>query len=111
MKHILAEAHWWFLDRLDFKGAHLIVEVTEGIVASTPQDVSIDDAGTIKSARPIEVTDRSRRIRIEFSNVLMNYIVIAFPIFNLNKSFMKIQLIFSVLAYITGLHIERTLND
>ena len=71
MKNILAEANWWFLDKLDFKGAHLIVEVTEGIVASTPQDVSIDDVGSIKSARPIEVTDRSRRIRIEFSNVLI----------------------------------------
>ena len=47
-----------------------MVEVTEGIVASVPQDVSIDDAGTIEGARPIEVTDRSRRVRIEFSNVL-----------------------------------------
>ncbi|MDC0218483.1 hypothetical protein OAL58_00665 [Verrucomicrobia bacterium] len=70
MKNILAEADWWFLDKLDFKGAHLMLEVTEGIVASASQDVSIDDIGTIEGTRPIEVTDRSRRIRIEFSNVL-----------------------------------------
>ena len=70
MKNILAEADWWFLDKLDFKGAHLMLEVTEGIAASVSQDVSIDDIGTIEGTRPIEVTDRSRRIRIEFSNVL-----------------------------------------
>jgi len=70
VKNILAEADWWFLDKLDFKGAHLMLEVTEGIVASVSQDVSIDDTGTIEGARPIEVTDRSRRVRIEFSNVL-----------------------------------------
>jgi|TARA_B110000438_G_C15389759_1_gene468495 hypothetical protein len=70
VKNILAEADWWFLEKLDFKEAHLMLEVTEGIVASVSQDVSIDDTGTIEGARPIEVTDRSRRIRIEFSNVL-----------------------------------------
>ena len=47
-----------------------MLEVTEGIAASVSQDVSIDDIGTIEGTRPIEVTDRSRRIRIEFSNVL-----------------------------------------
>ena len=47
-----------------------MLEVTEGIVASVSQDVSIDDIETIEGTRPIEVTDRSRRIRIEFSNVL-----------------------------------------
>ena len=47
-----------------------MLEVTEGIVASVSQDVSIDDIGTTEGTRPIEVTDRGRRIRIEFSNVL-----------------------------------------
>jgi len=70
VKNILAEANWWFLEKLDFKEAHLMVEVTEGIVASLPQDVSIDDAGTIEGARAIEVTEGSKRVRIEFSNVL-----------------------------------------
>lgn len=70
MKSILAEAEWWFLERLDYKGALLVVEVTEGIVSSIPEDVSIDDVGTIDGARPIEVTDQSRRVRVEFANVL-----------------------------------------
>lgn len=70
MKSILAEAEWWFLERLDYKGALLVVEVTEGCVSSIPEDVSIDDAGTIDGARPIEVTDQSRRVRVEFANVL-----------------------------------------
>ena len=70
VKSILAEAEWWFLERLDYKGALLVVEVTEGIVSSIPEDVSIDDAGTIDGARPIEVTDQSRRVRVEFANVL-----------------------------------------
>ena len=70
VKSILAEAEWWFLERLDYKGALLVVEVTEGCVSSIPEDVSIDDAGTIDGARPIEVTDQSRRVRVEFANVL-----------------------------------------
>jgi len=70
VKSILAEAEWWFLERLDYKGALLVVEVTEGIVSSIPEDVSIDDAGTIDGAHPIEVTDQSRRVRVEFANVL-----------------------------------------
>ncbi len=70
MKSILDEAEWWFLERLDYAGALLVVEVAEGITSSVPEDVSIDDAGTIRGARPIEVTDQSRRLRIRFSNVL-----------------------------------------
>ena len=70
MKSILAEAEWWFLECLGYEGALLVVEVAEGIVSSVPEDVSIDDAGTIGGARPIEVTDKSRRVRVQFSNVL-----------------------------------------
>ena len=70
MKSILAEAEWWFLERLGYEGALLVVEVAEGIVSSVPEDVSIDDAGIIGGARPIEVTDKSRRVRVQFSNVL-----------------------------------------
>jgi len=70
VKSIFAEAEWWFLERLDYKGALLLVEVAEGIVSSIPENVSIDDAGTIDGARPIEVTDQSRRVRVEFTNVL-----------------------------------------
>ena len=70
MKSILAEAKYWFLARLDYEGAHLLIEVTEGIVASFSQDVSIDDVGTIGGAHPIEITNQSRRVRVQFSNVL-----------------------------------------
>ena len=70
MKSILAEAKCWFLERLDYEGARLLIEVTEGIVVSVPQDVSIDDVGTIGGARSIEVTNQSRRVRVQFSNVL-----------------------------------------
>ena len=70
MKSILAEAKCWFLERLDYEGARLLIEMTEGIVASVPQDVSIDDVGTIGGARSIEVTNQSRRVRVQFSNVL-----------------------------------------
>ena len=70
MKSILAEAKCWFLERLNYEGARLLIEVTEGIVASVPQDVSIDDVGTIGGARSIEVTNQSRRVRVQFSNVL-----------------------------------------
>ena len=70
MKSILAEAEWWFLERLNYGGALLVVEVAEGIMSSVPEDVSIEDAGTIADARPIEVTDQSRRVRVQFSNVL-----------------------------------------
>ena len=70
MKSILAEAKCWFLERLDYEGARLLIEVTEGIVASVPQDVSIDDVGTIGGARSIEVTNQSRRVRVQFSNIL-----------------------------------------
>ena len=58
------------MERLDYKGALLVVEVAEGIVSSVPENVSIDDAGTIDGARPIEVTDQSRHVRVEFTNVL-----------------------------------------
>ena len=70
MKSILAEAKCWFLERLDYEGARLLIEVTEGIVASVPQDVSIDDVGTMAGACSIEVTNQSRRVRVQFSNVL-----------------------------------------
>jgi|TARA_B100001175_G_C18980684_1_gene389639 hypothetical protein len=70
MKSILDESEFWFLDQLNYAAAQLLIEVTEGIVSISPQDVSIDDLGTIKDARPIEITNQSRRVRIKFPNVL-----------------------------------------
>ncbi len=51
-------------------GALLAVEVVEGHVSPVSDDVSIEGAGTIPDARPIQITDQSRRVRVEFSNVL-----------------------------------------
>jgi len=70
MNNILAQSEWWFLERLDYVGALLAVEVIEGCVSSISEDVSIDGTGMIPDARPIQITDQSRRVRVEFSNVL-----------------------------------------
>jgi len=75
VNNILAQSEWWFLERLDYVGALLAVDVIEGRVSSVSEDVSIDGAGTIPDARPIEVTDRSRRVRIEFPNVLVYQVI------------------------------------
>ena len=70
MNNILAQSEWWFLERLDYVGALLVVGVVEGREASVSQNVSIDGAGTVPDARPIEATNQSRRVRVHFSNVL-----------------------------------------
>ena len=70
MKSILDESPFWFLTQLHYEAAQLLIEVTEGIVSSSPRDVSVDDLGTIEDARPIEITRQSRRVRITFPNVL-----------------------------------------
>jgi len=75
MNNILAQSEWWFLERLDYVGALLAVEVIEGRVSSISEDVSIDGTGMIPDARPIQITDQSRRVRVEFSNVLAYQII------------------------------------
>ena len=70
MKSILDESQFWFLNQLNYEAAELLIEVTEGIVCSSPRDISVDDLGTIKDCRPIEITRQSRRVRIRFPNVL-----------------------------------------
>jgi len=69
-KNILAQSEWWFLERLDYVGARVVVELVQGVVSSVSENVSIDGAGTVPNARPIEVTDNSRRVRVKFLNVL-----------------------------------------
>ena len=75
MKNILAQSEWWFLERLDYVGALLAVEVVEGHVSPVSDDVLIEGAGTIPDARPIQITDQSRRVRVEFSNVLAYQVI------------------------------------
>ena len=48
----------------------MVVELVQGEVSSVSENVSIDGAGTVPDARPIDVTDNSRRVRVKFSNVL-----------------------------------------
>ena len=74
MKNILAQSEWWFLERLDYVGARLIVEMIEGCVSSVSENISIDGAGTVPDASPIEVTDQSRRVRVVFSNILAHQV-------------------------------------
>ena len=74
MKNILAQSEWWFLERLDYVGARLVVEMVEGCVSSVSENVSIDGAGTVPDASPIEVTDQSRRVRVVFSNILAHQV-------------------------------------
>ena len=50
MDTLLAGAEWWFLERLEYEGALLTVEVTEGIVAGEPQEVTIEGAGSVSGA-------------------------------------------------------------
>ena len=70
LQKILRNSEWWFLERLDYLGASLIVEMVEGCVSSVSEDVTIDGAGIIPDARAVEVTEQSKRVRIEFSKVL-----------------------------------------
>ena len=70
MDSLLAGAEWWFLERLEYEGALLTIDVTEGIVADDPQDVTIEGAGSVSGASAIEITPQSRHVRIEFGGVL-----------------------------------------
>ena len=70
MNDLLVGSDWWFLERLEYEGALLIIEVAEGIVASTSEDVTIEGASTIEGAAPIEITPQSRHVRLEFGHVL-----------------------------------------
>ena len=74
MSDLLAGAEWWFLERLEYGGALLIVEVAEGIVSSSAEDVTIDEGLSIEGASPIEITEKSKHVRIQFPHVLAHQI-------------------------------------
>ena len=75
LRKILKNSEWWFLERLDYVGASLVVEMVEGCVSSVSEDVTIDGAGIIPDARAVEVTEQSKRVRIEFSKVLAYQVI------------------------------------
>ena len=70
MQSLLSESNYWFLGNLNYVDALLSLEITEGIVSSSNKNIKIDDLGTIEDFSPIEITDKSRRVQIKFSNVL-----------------------------------------
>ena len=70
MQSLLSESNYWFLGNLNYVDALLSLEITEGIVSSSNKNIKIDDLGTIEDCSPIEITDKSRRVQIKFSNVL-----------------------------------------
>ena len=47
MDTLLAGAEWWFLERLEYEGALLTIEVTEGIVAAEPKEGTMDGASRV----------------------------------------------------------------
>ena len=51
LQKILKNSEWWFLERLDYLGAILIVEMVEGCVSSVSEDVTIDGAVIIRCSR------------------------------------------------------------
>ena len=63
LRKILKNSEWWFLERLDYVGASLVVEMVEGCVSSVSEDVTIDGAGIIPDARAVEVTEQ-RSVRV-----------------------------------------------
>ena len=70
MSDLLAGSEWWFLERLHYEGALLEVDIAEGIISAVSEDVLIDKGLPLKGASPIEVTEKSKRIRVRFSHVL-----------------------------------------
>ncbi len=74
MSDLLAGAEWWFLERLEYEGALLKVDIAEGIVSSSAEDVTIDEGLSIEGASPIEITEKSKHVRIQFPHVLAHQI-------------------------------------
>jgi len=74
MSDLLAGAEWWFLERLEYGGALLEVDIAEGIVSSSAEDVTIDEGLSIEGASPIEITEKSKHVRIQFPHVLAHQI-------------------------------------
>lgn len=70
MDTVLDEADWWFLENLQFEGAHLIVNVAEGITAAQPENFKVGGVEAISDCYPIEITGGSRHVRVEFTRVL-----------------------------------------
>ena len=74
MCDLLTGSKWWFLERLHYEGALLEVDIVEGIVSTIPEDVKIDKKLFLRGASPIEITEKSKHIRVRFPHVLVHQI-------------------------------------
>ena len=74
MSDLLAGSEWWFLERLHYEGALLEVDIAEGIISAVSEDVTLDKGSSIKGASPIEITEKSKHVRVRFSHVLAHQI-------------------------------------
>ena len=74
MSDLLAGAEWWFLERLEYGGALLKVDIAEGIISAVSEDVLLDKGLSIKGTSPIEITEKSKHVRIQFPHVLAHQI-------------------------------------
>jgi hypothetical protein len=74
MSDLLAGSEWWFLERFHYEGALLEVDIAEGIISAVSADVSLDKGLSIKGASPIEITEKSKHVRIQFPHVLAHQI-------------------------------------
>jgi len=74
MSDLLAGSEWWFLERLEYEGALLKVDIAEGIISSNAENVKIDEGLSIEGASPIEITEKSKHVRIQFPHVLAHQI-------------------------------------
>ena len=74
MSDLLAESEWWFLERLHYEGALLEVDIAEGIISAVSEDVPLDKGLSIEGVSPIEITEKSKHVRIQFPHVLAHQI-------------------------------------
>ena len=74
MSDLLAGSEWWFLERFHYEGALLEVDIAEGIISAVSEDVTLDKGLSIKVASPIEITEKSKHVRVRFSHVLAHQI-------------------------------------
>ena len=74
MSDLLAGSEWWFLERLHYEGALLEVDIAEGIISAVSEDVPLDKGLSIEGVSPIEITEKSKHVRIQFPHVLAHQI-------------------------------------
>lgn len=74
MSDLFAGSEWWFLERLQYEGALLEVDIAEGIISDVSEDVPLDKGLSIEGASPIEITEKSKHVRVRFPHVLAHQI-------------------------------------